>query len=210
MVGMSGFSEAVKLAKENGLLGSIGIHLNVTEGSPKTDNIRRIPSFVDQQSGQFSFSISSSCIWMPSYYVVALREEFSRQIEMCITEGITPTHIDSHHHIHNIWPIGRIVIDVAHKYRIPFIRIARNIGRGIGFAKWMFKKFYNVRLRMHGLNRTDFMGSPSDYIYQPISSRFRTEIMVHPRLAKDNITIIDSYEDTEIGSLFEKMKGIIQ
>lgn len=205
MVGMPGFHHAVQLAKENELIGSIGIHLNITEGYPRTNTIKKFSPFVDPQSGRFSFSVQSSCLWMPSTYVQGLREEFSQQIECCIKEGIFPTHIDSHHHIHNIWPIGSIVLDLAKKYRIPYIRIARNIGQGITFAKRIFKAIYNKRLKMHNVIRSDFMGSPSDYIYQPKASRFRIEIMLHPCLTSDGRIIIDSYEKRQMDRLLKNM-----
>lgn len=201
MVGMPGFHEAVALAKEHALLNAIGIHLNVTEGYPTTEIIKRIPSLVDN-NGLFRFLVSRSSLHLPPAYVAALHAEFSCQIETCIQAGITPTHIDSHHHIHNVWPVGAIVIDLAQKYRIPAVRIARNFGPGISFTKWIFKTFYNLRLRYHGIARTDLMGSFSDYIKQPPAPHLSVEIMVHPVLI--NGTIIDSMENEVLSHLIEK------
>lgn len=202
MVGMPGFHEAVALAKEHELLNAIGIHLNVTEGYPTTDLIKRIPLLVDAQCGRFLFSVSTSRLRLSPHYVAALRSEFSNQIETCIKAGITPAHIDSHHHVHNIWPIGSIVIDLAQEYRIPVIRIARNFGQGISFAKRVYKSLYNLRLRYHGVARSDLMGSLSDAINNNSRHHAIVEIMVHPDLK--NGTVIDSLENEPLGQLLEK------
>lgn len=201
MSGMPGFLHAVALAKEHKMTNAIGIHLNITEGKPLTDAIRLLPALVDRNN-QFNFSVSRSILHMPATYIAAIRTEFSQQIEMCIEAGILPQHIDSHHHVHNVWPIGTIVIDLAKKYNIPSVRIARNSRSGMNITKRIFKTAYNLRLKYHGVDRADFMGSIYDYMQQKPPSHSRVEIMVHPVIVKG--VVVDSVEKRILGTLIEE------
>ena len=91
------FDEALALAKEQGFLDRIGIHLNLTEGEPLTEDILRCKSFVE--NGSYHHRNNR---WKPlsAFEKQAIYKELSAQIEKIRRTGITITHADSHHHIH--------------------------------------------------------------------------------------------------------------
>ena len=45
MVNMPGADEAAELAREEGFFDKVGLHLNLTEGEPLTDEIKQNPLF---------------------------------------------------------------------------------------------------------------------------------------------------------------------
>jgi hypothetical protein len=75
----------------------------------------------------------------------AIEAELGAQIERVLAAGIRPTHLDSHRHIHTSFPIGRIVVRLAQRYDIPYVRPARNLaGRSTVIArsyKWFFNRY---------------------------------------------------------------------
>ena len=113
--------EAVKLAKSMPNLG-VGIHLNLTEGSPisKDSQVKCLSNknseFVFNPGKLFFLSMLSSKIRE------AVRLELDAQVQWLIKKELRPTHIDSHKHIHTIPAIFKIVTGLAEKYDIPVIR----------------------------------------------------------------------------------------
>jgi predicted glycoside hydrolase/deacetylase ChbG (UPF0249 family) len=201
MAGMPAFELGVKLAQERGFAHAIGVHLTLSEGWPLTDAIRHLPRFCDA-NGQYAFRVSRSELRLTRAERAAVYAELRSQIERCRDAGLQLTHLDSHHHTHNVWPIGQLVIDLARRYRIPTVRLARNMGPEIGALKRAFKTAYNARLRGYGLARSDLMGSVSDYIYaRPRPSR-RAELMVHPALV-DGV-LVDRLEHQELEPLLRR------
>jgi chitin disaccharide deacetylase len=181
MAGMPGFEDGIELARSQGFSHAIGVHLNLSEGIPRTDLIRRDATFCNA-AGEFRFSLPRTTLRLTPSQTAAVRGELTRQIEICIAAGLKLTHLDSHHHVHNVWPIGRIVIELAQRFRIPAVRVARNIGEGIVLHKHVFKAAFNARLKYHGIARTDLMGNVSDYIAASRPDVRRVELMVHPGL----------------------------
>ncbi len=56
----------------------------------------------------------------------AVYEELKAQLERCVNHGIIPTHIDSHHHMHHFWGIGRVFVGITNQNQIPTIRLRFN------------------------------------------------------------------------------------
>ena len=88
--------------------------------------------------------------------------------EELLAAGIHPTHLDSHRHIHTAFPIGRLVVRLAKRYRIPYVRSARNLADrgGIESAyKWMFNRYVasHVRTADHFGDIVDFYERRSDH-----------------------------------------------
>jgi predicted glycoside hydrolase/deacetylase ChbG (UPF0249 family) len=54
-----------------------------------------------------------------------VRREFTAQLELVQELGIPVTHLDAHQHLH-LWPsVCRVVLDLAHRFRIPSVRVPR-------------------------------------------------------------------------------------
>ena len=185
MPNMSGFEEACSIYYELNLCERLGVHLNLTEGRPLTESIRRMKNFCDLD-GFFSFKLPMNTIFLSDEIRHVIRVELDAQILACLKKGIYPTHINSHHHVHTIWPIGTEIIALAKKYGIPGIRPSRNIGNGIVLYKQLYKFIYNSRLCFHRVRRTKFFGSAKDVLSNKRQIRDSTEVMVHPRLGPNS------------------------
>jgi predicted glycoside hydrolase/deacetylase ChbG (UPF0249 family) len=184
MANMPGFEEAGRLAREKQLRGRIGLHLNLTSGKPLTSSIAECRRFCD----------AAGC-WRPRRRVLGLsrREqllleaEIRAQILACERQGITLTHVDSHHHMHAEWGIGPTTIRVAKRHGIRGVRLALNCGpgrRGASATHRILARAYrgahNVRLRLSGLAKTRFFGDAFDTAEVLSGTTADVEVMVHP------------------------------
>jgi predicted glycoside hydrolase/deacetylase ChbG (UPF0249 family) len=192
MPNMPGFNGACQMAHQKNLIDCIGLHLVLKDGFPLTEDIKQFSRFCDKK-GQLCFLRKKPVFFLTSQEKTALVKEIKAQIQKCQEAGISLTHIDSHYHIHNEWPILNILISVAKETKIPFIRLARNCGPDLSFKKKLYKYFFNQQLQKIGLAKTRYFGSVSDYIFlkkklgsQKIES---FEIMIHPRFDKNNVLV---------------------
>lgn len=121
MANMPAVDEAIKMAADMPHLGT-GVHLNLTEGKPLADPSSLRPIINDK--GQFAFSAAklafNSILKRPVR--TAIEIEFAAQVEYLLDNGIKPTHIDSHKHLHCFPAIYPIVVALAQKFEIPAIR----------------------------------------------------------------------------------------
>ncbi|BCQ62218.1 hypothetical protein PBOI14_39680 [Pseudomonas sp. Boi14] len=130
MANMPAFNDACELTQQHGLLGRIGLHFNLTYGAPLSPAIRHQPLFCDPQ-GQFDLNLRRSALRLPAAAAEAVREELQAQWQRCVDQGVRPSHIDSHQHVHNLWPVAAIVARFAAQQGVP-VRLARNVGATSG------------------------------------------------------------------------------
>ena len=120
---------AASMAKELPGLG-VGIHLCLTQGTPKSPHVKLIASPSAVGCGASLDQSVPSLIRKVQLSGAArdeARQEWRAQIEWALDAGIKPTHLDSHKHIHH-WPVlGKIAIELAKQYNIGAIRCAREI-----------------------------------------------------------------------------------
>jgi predicted glycoside hydrolase/deacetylase ChbG (UPF0249 family) len=184
MANMPGFDQACKFVREHGLHRRVGLHLNFTAGSPLSADIARCPNWCD-----------TSGIWRKQRAVITLSRqekgmldaEITAQVSACERNGITPTHFDSHHHMHTQPGIAPVVIRAARRLGVNAIRLGPNCGPGREGASQAHRVaaraqryFYNVRLRLNGLARTEYFGDARDTYEIVRKTRANVEVMVHP------------------------------
>lgn len=110
LVNMSGYENALQLAREVPTLG-IGLHFNLTEGQ-SISSAEMIPTLVNKD-GTFS---RRSDQWIDE----EIEFELSNQYTKMLSTGFTPTHLDSHHHIHIENPsVYYVMKRFAHRRDIP-------------------------------------------------------------------------------------------
>jgi predicted glycoside hydrolase/deacetylase ChbG (UPF0249 family) len=205
MANMPGFEEACRVVHDLRLHENIGIHLNITEGTPLTDHIRRCSLFCDN-IGRFCYARRSTRILSASARRL-LVEELNAQVEMCKRNGLTITHADSHHHVHTDPGIYIVITSVLKAHGVKSIRISRNIGRinpSVRLAKTVFNKYVSLS----GFRSTQRFGSLSDLEYEDRRFGIKSEsieLMVHPFAAPDG-QITDSHEKR---LLFEPLRKAI-
>ncbi|MGA2070508.1 MAG: ChbG/HpnK family deacetylase [Sedimentisphaerales bacterium] len=121
MANMPAAGQAVELAKKLPTLG-LGVHLNLTNGKPlcKDDAVKLILN----SQGYFALSPGKLALasLLTGKVTAAIEAELSAQIRLVINNGLKPTHLDSHKHIHSFPVIFRIVCRLAKQFNIPAIR----------------------------------------------------------------------------------------
>lgn len=112
MTNMPGAEHAYELGKKHRTLG-IGVHLTLTCGRPLLDNHHTLVDtegyFKKIHHYQNKFHIDPD----------ELYAEWKAQIEAFLNAGLTPTHLDSHHHVNNLETIQPIFIQLAKEYNVP-------------------------------------------------------------------------------------------
>lgn len=184
MVNMPCADEAVRLAKERGLSDKIGLHLNLTEGRPLTDEIRANPFFCDKE-GNFHALFHSgvkSRLYMKGRERRQVYEELKAQLEKYKAYGLTLWHVDSHHHVHTDYPVYRELKRLSREYSFASVRISRNLYTGGNVLMRLYKKMYNHAIEKLCRQTTDFFGSYRDYADygKALPPEGSLEIMVHP------------------------------
>lgn len=121
MANMPAAKEAVELARKLPALG-IGVHLNLTNGKPICENA--IIGCLLNSSGDFALSPGKmSLLSLVSGKIrAAIETELSAQIQWVIDNGLKPTHLDSHKHIHSFPAIFPIVCRLAKRFGISAVR----------------------------------------------------------------------------------------
>ena len=203
-----GFNDACESAHQNNLTDRIGIHLNMTQGQPLTELIKRYPKFYSEGKMYRSFKGHL----FNSEESNALYQEFQAQIDKCRGAGINPTHIDSHHGFHNYWGIGKVVIELALKNKIPSVRLRVNWGKNSKKGKGVSNKIYelrgkaysalsNYRLGIAGLAKTNYFCEIMNVTPELLLKDTIVEINTHPWIDNEN-----NLKDSCVGESLLDMK----
>ena len=119
--------EALALAREKNFFDKLGVHLNLTEGEPLTEDIKSCPRFV---SGGVFNKVYNKRRTSPLKKAekAAIAKELDAQISKLEAAGVKLTHADSHHHIHTGVFIAPIAACVCKAHGINKMRLHRNLG----------------------------------------------------------------------------------
>ncbi len=189
MANMPAFAEACELAHQHELEQCLGLHFNLTYGSPLSTPITRHKTLCSG-SGEFDFSIPRYAMILPATVRTAIRTELEAQWQRCLDHGIRPSHIDSHQHVHNILPIAGLVAEFAHQQQVP-IRLARNLGHNIGPLKRLYKWLLNRRMTQLAGRTATYVCTPRDLL-DGIRPGSPVEVVAHPLIMADG-SIGDDY-----------------
>ncbi len=121
MANMPAARQAVEIARQLPTLG-VGVHLNLFVGKPVSKS-----ACVDcllAVDGQFAYSPSRLSLLSAVKRKIrnAIATELAAQIQWVIDNGLKPTHLDSHKHIHNFPVIFPMVCELAKSFKIAAIR----------------------------------------------------------------------------------------
>ena len=177
------FDEALELARSRGFFDKIGIHLNLTEGKPLTEGIKKLERFVT--NGRFNKRCDSSTP-LSKAEQEAIYAELSAQVEKLEKAGVKITHADSHHHIHTWKHIAPAAIRVCREHGILKMRIKRN---SAGFSAENSAENSNFRNMLidNGFRTADYFVYMIDILEACVPGN--TEILVHPDFDKDGVLI---------------------
>ncbi len=122
MAGGAAFQHALQLQHSVANL-DMGVHLTLVGEARPILPAGQIPSLVDVQ-GHFHRHASD---FIKTYFRGAIqldqvREEWGAQITRVLDANITPSHLDSHQHLHALPALRRITGELAQHFGIPAIR----------------------------------------------------------------------------------------
>lgn len=199
MANMPGFEEAVNLAHNYKITNKIGIHLNLDAGYHSTTDLQHTSLFDNEN--HMSFKNRKNLFFISNEEKNLIYKEFVAQIEKVIKTGIKITHIDTHHHIHEILPITKIIFSLLKTYNISSIRILNNINRSTAFYKIGYRRLVNNLIKINNRNLTDYLGNQLEVSsllqkYPTLYENKKIEVMVHPDFDK-NEKLIDWIDGKE-------------
>jgi predicted glycoside hydrolase/deacetylase ChbG (UPF0249 family) len=163
-----------------------GVHLQLIGGKPLTPQIAELCD--DRHNGAFPRRASE--VAFPPHLVFV---EWCAQVDCFIENFGTPSHLDSHHHLHRAPALVDVVLAVAQRYRLP-VR-----GDGPEFAE---------KARLAGVTTADVVderwtetGAPAETLIETIEAAFAlapdgvVEIVVHPGISDDELRRVSSLSD---------------
>jgi predicted glycoside hydrolase/deacetylase ChbG (UPF0249 family) len=120
-------------------------------------------------------------------FMDACRDSARMQVRKFVSAGLTPSHVDTHHHVHRFPPVFLVLMELARDWHIPAVRFSRQgysltTRQPIPFDDAVYSHMQDL-LEAHGL-----VYCPS---YLEGSSRLEevgsadTELVVHPARGRD-------------------------
>ncbi len=196
MVNMPEAEEAVKMVKERHLEDCVGIHLNLADGTPLTEDIKNTSLCTDRKYNGAQMLPSYRFYLKPAVYS-AVKKELDCQFRRFYTLfGHYPLHVDAHGHFHNFLPYLSIVMPLSRKYKVKSMRIAINLynTKEGGLAKKLYKAAVNLIIKT-SFSHTDYMGSYTELQeFAGMAAGKTVELMVHPTM-KDGVIVDTIFEN---------------
>lgn len=186
----SEFRRAILRAREEKVFDKIGLHLNLTQGMPLTEPIKRCNRFCNPD-GMFNKRFHNSLLGRliltrQEHHAVSL--EVEAQMRAYVDAGFPLMHFDSHHHSHTDISIAHIALPMARKMGFRSVRLSRNIPwSGLGLSKRVYKMYFNRYALRQGFVCTDYFGGVSDFdgTIENLPVDCSVELMVHPNFQRD-------------------------
>ncbi|HYE76544.1 MAG TPA: ChbG/HpnK family deacetylase [bacterium] len=183
MANMPAFDAAVTEARTRGLMDRLGVHLNLTQGPALSQEFRRCRRFCTPD-GVLGWKHQN--VWsLDTSERQGIAAEWRAQLQRVRDAGVTPSHLDSHHHVHTAWPIGQIAMALAKEFGVPTLRLSRTCGKDPGLKVRLYKQFFNGRIKGAGLSRMTHFGSAHDVQDVIANPGGPVEVMTHPQLTAD-------------------------
>lgn len=177
MMNAKATKHAICLAKDTPSL-KVGVLLVLTWGKPILEDV---PSLVDEV-GNFKKQIF---VYGNPFAISLddLEREWTAQIEKCLDADITPSHLDSHHHVHGIKEFYPVIKKLSEKYGLP----VRNAGAHFTDIYTLTDVFFD-----------DFYGDGIvDSYFEKLSERIEDgksiEVMTHPAYLDETLMQESSY-----------------
>lgn len=178
MTNMPGAAHAAALALENKGLG-VGIHIVLDCGKPVH---RHVPSLVDEQGIFYKMDQL-----FDHATLVDIEKEIKSQIEKFLSFGLTPTHLDGHHHIHGDERVYPIVEKLAQAYKLPIRKVSADPNHSSNLnlqtTETFFHTFYGEELQTSSL--LELINNSTSYE--------TAEIMCHPAFIDEPLLTGSSY-----------------
>lgn len=186
MTNMTAAEEAAELM--NGVPDlSVGLHLNLTVGSPIISDLDTIT-----RDGQFSKDIFSN---QKNIDLAQVRMEFNAQYNRFIElTGVKPSHINTHHCLEKIQGVKDIILDLAQREQLPvrgFINSEERYVKGYDYmipqVAWIIKEDWSVPTSVSQIKEL--------FSTEMLSSEAVVEYCAHPGYVDRELIQISSLTD---------------
>jgi len=101
---------------------SVGVHLNLSDGLPVT----RVPSpsALTRADGRFRpvLGLLTHALRPDSRLLALVEHELAAQVDLFVQYGFVPQHLTTHMQFHLSPPLGRIVLALAERYQVAWVR----------------------------------------------------------------------------------------
>ncbi|NXU44634.1 YDJC deacetylase, partial [Drymodes brunneopygia] len=134
LVNGSAAADAAKLARRYNI--PIGLHANLSEGSPVCEVLKTNSSLLNQDGffhGKMGFrtALSKGLLNMSE-----VKQELKAQVELfCELTGHLPPHMDGHQHVHVLPEVRHVFAEVLEEYGIKYTRVP--IEPGLHNCDWI-------------------------------------------------------------------------
>jgi len=124
---------AVRRTKKCEALG-VGLHLNVTKGEPVA-SCQKVRSLITKEGCFKPYGLSMLRNLNSSELLVEWKAQVRRFQKIW---GRMPTHLDTHHHIHQNPKVGRVFLKLAKELKLPFRFARKVVNRSVisRFRRW--------------------------------------------------------------------------
>jgi predicted glycoside hydrolase/deacetylase ChbG (UPF0249 family) len=170
----------------NGLDGKIGLHLQLTDGTPLLPK-EEILSIVDAEG---NFPSKSKQLGNVNH--LEIEKEWEAQMAALLNLGIIPSHIDTHHNVHRFPKIFKVYCALAEKYKLPARALSSNmakklnsiglLGSNLCLEKWCGENVTSTSLVNHTLSA-----------FRSIENNGTIELMCHPGYVDNNLEARSHY-----------------
>ena len=196
------------IAHQNGFNDIVGLHLNLSEGTPLTEDIKRytkyvvnnkfcyIPEFMQKEHYTKSpLYTYAEYIQTPAFEkeVQALRKELEAQIQKFISFGFICNHIDSHCNQLVDLPVWIAIKPLLKKYHFKSMRGIYHSFYSNDIYNCIYRSWLNNELQSTGLLYFEYISSISKFLMnkEHLSENAIIELYVHPILS--NGILIDNF-----------------
>jgi len=126
----SGFSRSVGWLRDEAPLG-VGVHLALVGEDPPLSAARDIPTLIDRR-GRLPRSWRQLVpkVMAKRIDFADVERELAAQIGAAHDAGLSIDHLNSHQHVHMFPGLREVVVDLAHRFDVPAIRVTRSTTRG--------------------------------------------------------------------------------
>lgn len=194
------YGTAARRLRENGR--DCGVHLNLLQGEPLSPRAE-VRSLVDGR-GHFPGTIGRFLLRYEGRRVrvreVAL--EWERQVQRAFDDGLAPSHLNAHYHLHALPGLFGVALDLARRFEIGWVRVPDEPpwgvpgpapGRARATALWLLARWHRKVTRglgvglmpCRGIAASGVLGLSAwrtllDGVCQEPVDRNGIEVMCHP------------------------------
>jgi predicted glycoside hydrolase/deacetylase ChbG (UPF0249 family) len=216
MITMPAFEAGLALARKEGFADRIGLHVNMSDGTPLTDKIKKCRIFCDAE-GHFNGNIRTNRVWrfwLPNSVLGAVADEIRAQMKLFFQLGLTERHYDSHGHVGVYWPILPVALECAKEFGFKTTRMFINMSANPHCAKLsllrrMYINHIDQRILFSGLRKTDYLGNSWDLprMLAALPQDAVVELLVHPQYRLPDLTLDMQGEMMDWKTPYDKSLG---